>query len=64
MSPTVAQTARSKRKKANLTRDELAVKAGISSTTLDWVERAGAISPTTAAKLAKVLGCSAKELLP
>jgi hypothetical protein len=41
----------------------LAVKAGVSSTTVRLAERAGLISPVTAAKLAAVLGCQAENLL-
>lgn len=52
------------RERAGLSREQLAVKAGISSTTLYLAERAGLISANTAAKVAAVLGVSAEELRP
>lgn len=55
---------RSARERAGLTREQLAVKAGLSSSTLYLVERAGLISDATAAKLAAALGVSAAELRP
>lgn len=50
------------RERAGLSREQLAVKAGISSTTLYLAERAGLLSPNTAAKIAAVLGIAAEEL--
>ncbi len=50
------------RERAGLTREQLAVKVGLSSSTLYLAERAGLISEATAAKLAKELGVSAEEL--
>jgi transcriptional regulator with XRE-family HTH domain len=50
------------RERAGLTREQLAVKAGVGSTTLYLAERAGLISPATAAKIAPVLGVPAEEL--
>jgi transcriptional regulator with XRE-family HTH domain len=47
-----------------LTREQLAVRAGISSSTLYLVERAGLLSPATAEKVAAVLGVPATELRP
>ena len=54
---------RSARERAGLSREQAAVKAGLSLTTLYLAERAGLITAATAAKLAPVLGCSAIELL-
>lgn len=54
---------RSKREDANLTREQLAVKAGVGTTTVYLAERAGLISQNTAAKLAVVLGCDPEALL-
>jgi transcriptional regulator with XRE-family HTH domain len=53
---------RSARQNSGLTREQLAVKAGVSSTTVYLAERAGLISETTAKKLASVLGVSPEEL--
>jgi transcriptional regulator with XRE-family HTH domain len=53
---------RAAREAAGLTREQLAVKAGVSSTTLYLAERAGLISANTTAKVASVLGIPAKEL--
>ncbi len=53
---------RTARERAGLTREQLAVKAGMSSTTLYLAERAGLISAATAAKLAPILGVSAEAL--
>lgn len=55
---------RAARERAGLTREQLAVKAGLSSSTLYLAERAGLVSPATAAKLAGVLGVPAKDLRP
>jgi DNA-binding XRE family transcriptional regulator len=44
------------RERAGLTRELLAVRAGISFSTLCLAERAGLISPTTAEKVGLVLG--------
>ncbi len=54
---------RSRREERDLTREQLAVKAGVGTTTVYLAERAGLISPATAAKLAVVLGCKPEELL-
>ena len=51
------------RERAGLTREQLAVKAELSSTTVYLVERARLISEATATKIARVLGVSAKRLL-
>ena len=53
---------RTARERAGLTREQLAVRAGMSSSTLYLVERAGLISAVTAAKLAPILGVSAEAL--
>jgi DNA-binding XRE family transcriptional regulator len=53
---------KSAREHAGLTQEQLAVKAGLSSTTVYLAERAGLITPTTAAKIAAVLGVPAEEL--
>ncbi len=50
------------RERAGLSREQLAVKAGVSSTTLYLAERAGLLSQNTAAKIAAVLGIPAEEL--
>lgn len=54
---------RAARERAGLTREQLAVRAGIAGSTLYLVERAGLISPTTASKLATALGVPADQLL-
>jgi len=59
-----ASPVRALRESAGLTREQLAVKIGVSSSTLYLVERAGLISDATAAKLARVLGVKPQELLP
>jgi transcriptional regulator with XRE-family HTH domain len=53
---------RTRRERSGLTREQLAVKAGLASSTLYLIERTGAISEENAAKLAAVLGCSAEDL--
>jgi DNA-binding XRE family transcriptional regulator len=53
---------RAARERANLTREQAAVKAGISSSTLYLAERAGLLSDATARKLAKALGVRVEEL--
>jgi DNA-binding XRE family transcriptional regulator len=53
---------RSARENAGLTREQLAVKAGLSTTTVYLAERAGLISPTTAEKIAAVLGVKPEDL--
>lgn len=50
------------RERAGLSREQLAVKAGLSSTTLYLAERAKLISPRTAERLAVALGVTAEEL--
>jgi len=55
---------RDARERAGLTREQLAVRAGLSSSTLYLAERAGLVSDTTAAKLAAALGVPAEELRP
>lgn len=52
------------REHAGLTQEQLAVKAGISSTTVYLAERAGIVTATTAAKIAAVLGVPAEDLQP
>jgi DNA-binding XRE family transcriptional regulator len=53
---------RTVREDAGLTREQLAVKAGISSSTLYLAERAGLMSPNTARKIAAVLRVPAEDL--
>jgi len=53
---------RTARERAGLTREQLAVRAGMSSSTLYLVERARLISAVTAAKRAPILGVSAEAL--
>lgn len=55
---------RAARERLGLTREQLAVRAGLSSSTVYLVERAGLISQATAEKLAKALGCDPAELRP
>lgn len=59
-----ANPIRERRERAGLTREELAVRAGLSFTTIGWAERAHYLTAATAAKLAAVLGCRPEELLP
>jgi transcriptional regulator with XRE-family HTH domain len=53
---------RSARERAGLSREQLAVKAGLSGSTLYLAERAGLISAVTAAKIAPILGLREDEL--
>jgi transcriptional regulator with XRE-family HTH domain len=53
---------RAARERAGLTREKLAVRAGISSSTLYLAERAGLVSEATLSKLAAVLGVPAEDL--
>ncbi|ACG73251.1 transcriptional regulator, XRE family [Anaeromyxobacter sp. K] len=62
--PNTKNPVRAARERAGLTREQLAVKAGLSSSTLYLAERAGLVSAATAAKLAAVLGVAAAELQP
>lgn len=55
---------RAARERAGLTREQAAVKAGVSSSTLYLAERAGLLSDNIAAKLAKALGMDPEELRP
>jgi transcriptional regulator with XRE-family HTH domain len=55
---------RAARERAGLTREQLAVRAGLSSSTLYLAERAGLVSAMTAAKLAAALGVPVEELRP
>lgn len=55
---------REARERAGLTREQLAVAAGLSSSTLYLAERANLLSEATAAKLAAVLGVAPAELRP
>jgi ribosome-binding protein aMBF1 (putative translation factor) len=61
-SPVYPSPVRRARERAGLSREQLAVKAGVSSTTLYLAERAGLITPSTAAKVAAALGIAAEEL--
>lgn len=54
---------RSAREQAGLTREQLAVKAGVGTTTVYLAERAGLLSEQIAVKLAAVLGCAPEQLL-
>lgn len=54
---------RIERERVGLTREQLAVKAGVGTSTLYLAERVGLISPTTATKLATVLGVQPEKLL-
>lgn len=55
---------RAARERAGLTREQLAVRAGLSGSTLYLAERAGLVSKRTAEKIAEVLGLPAEELRP
>ena len=61
--PTQSSPVRHARERAGLTREQLAVKAGLSCTTVYLAERAALISEATAAKIARALGVSARDLL-
>ncbi|HEX9051668.1 MAG TPA: helix-turn-helix transcriptional regulator [Anaeromyxobacter sp.] len=61
---TTTSPVRAARERAGLTREQLAVRAGLSSSTLYLAERAGLLSDESATKLAKVLGVTAEELRP
>ena len=50
------------RERKGLIREQLAVKAGVSSSTVYLAERAGLMSPATAEKLAVALGVPVEEL--
>lgn len=52
------------RERAGLSREQLAVRAGVGTTTVYIAERAGLITSATAAKLAVVLDCEIADLLP
>jgi transcriptional regulator with XRE-family HTH domain len=52
------------RERVGLTREQLAVRAGVSSSTLYLAERAGLLSDAIATKVAAALGVSPKELRP
>ena len=54
---------RAAREAKGLTREQLAVKAGVNSTTVYLAERVGLFSAATAAKLAPVLGVKLSRLL-
>lgn len=53
---------RVRRERQGLTREQLAVQAGLASSTLYLAERTGVISQDVAAKVAPVLGCQATDL--
>jgi DNA-binding XRE family transcriptional regulator len=52
------------REERSIIREQLAVKAGVSLSTLYLAERAGLMSDATAAKVAAALGVSIEELRP
>jgi transcriptional regulator with XRE-family HTH domain len=52
------------REARGITREQLAVRAGISSSTLYLAERAGLMTPATAGKVAAALGLSVEEVAP
>jgi len=60
--PAVPNAVRSARERAGLTREQLAVRAGVSSTTLYLAERAGLLSAATANKIAPILGVGVDAL--
>lgn len=55
---------RAARLRAGLTREQLAVKAGLSSSTLYLAERAGLASEATLDRLAAALGVPVSEIRP
>ncbi len=54
---------REARERQGLTREQLAVKAGVASSTVYLAERAGLLTIRTAEKLAGVLGVTASDLM-
>lgn len=63
-SPKLGERIRSLRTAAGLTQIELAVRSDVALQTLGLAERVGFVTPTTATKLAGVLGVRPAELLP
>jgi transcriptional regulator with XRE-family HTH domain len=59
----VVGTVRVARERLGLTRERLAVQAGLSLSTVYLAERAGLVSRRTAEKLAPVLGVPVEQLL-
>ena len=55
---------RAARRRARLSMEVLAVRAGISRATLYWAERHGVMSERTANAVAKVLGLRPEEVRP
>jgi len=53
---------RTRRERRGLTREQLAVQAGLASSTLYLAERTGVLSEAIAAKVAPILGCEAADL--
>jgi transcriptional regulator with XRE-family HTH domain len=51
------------RERRQLTQVELAVRAGLSLNTVGAAERHGIVSPASAEKIARALGCGVKALL-
>jgi transcriptional regulator with XRE-family HTH domain len=60
--PSQKSPTRRLREQAGMTREQLAVKAGVSSSTVYLAERAGLLSDAIAAKLARVLGVEPSQL--
>jgi transcriptional regulator with XRE-family HTH domain len=52
-----------RRKALGINRETLAVRAGLSLSTIYLAERAGLVTDATAARLAPVLGCAPSDLL-
>lgn len=62
--PPATSRVRELREARGITREQLAVKAGLSSSTLYLAERAGLITEATAVKLAAALDVRPEELRP
>jgi len=61
---TTATPLRRFRRKARLTQNVLAVRAGVSLTTISMAERTGFLTAASAVKLAAVLSCQPGDLRP
>jgi transcriptional regulator with XRE-family HTH domain len=55
---------RERRQERGWNRETLAVRAGLSATTVGWAERIQYLSRETAEKLAQALECEPDDLLP
>lgn len=62
MSSTTKSPILERRRAAGYSREQLAVKAGLSTSTVGWAERLGFATPATVSKLARALQCTELEL--